>query len=144
MSGTNLPFSLVAHWLHYQEIVRGNGLFVSRLKLMSTTVFVGLTRAVSQLEDSGNQCLIPICHKWQNYRETFILWSVPWTLENLSNKRYFKQTLHQHVLPSDSYMSCSYSLLGYSTGEFQALQLTVLAHLPSVYWSNFQTNGYKW
>ena len=30
------------------------------------------------------------------------------------------------MLPSDSFMSCVYSLLGYSTGKFQALLLKVL------------------
>ena len=32
-----------------------------------------------------------------------------------------------NMFPLDSFMSCLHSLLGYSTGEFQALQLIVLA-----------------
>ena len=31
-----------------------------------------------------------------------------------------------NIFPLDSFMSCLYFLLGYSTGEFQALQLIVL------------------
>ena len=31
------------------------------------------------------------------------------------------------ILPSDAFMACLHSLLRYSTGEFQALQLIVLA-----------------
>ena len=35
--------------------------------------------------------------------------------------------LEYWMLPSDSFMSCLHSLLGYSTGGVQALQLIVLA-----------------
>ena len=35
-------------------------------------------------------------------------------------------------LPSDSFMSCLSSLLRYSTGEFQALQLIVLSAVGAV------------
>ena len=37
-----------------------------------------------------------------------------------------------NMLPSDSFMSCLHSLLGYSTVEFQALQLIVLAAFGAV------------
>ena len=50
----------------------------------------------------------------------------------------------EHVVPSDSFMSCLDSLLGYSTGKFQVLQVIVFVvfvmwidHLPSVGWSAF-------
>ena len=36
------------------------------------------------------------------------------------------------MLPSDSFMACLYALLGYSTGEFQVLQLIVLAMFGAV------------
>ena len=36
------------------------------------------------------------------------------------------------MLPSDSFTACLHSLLGYSTGEFQALQLIVLAAFGAV------------
>ena len=39
-----------------------------------------------------------------------------------------------NILPLDSFMSCLDSLLGYSTGEFQALQLFVLAMFGAVDW----------
>ena len=41
----------------------------------------------------------------------------PWT---------FSLNIGLNMLPLDSFMSCLHSLLGYSTGEFQALQLIVL------------------
>ena len=37
-----------------------------------------------------------------------------------------------NMLPSDAFMSCLHSLLGYSTGEFQALQLIVLVTFDAV------------
>ena len=37
-----------------------------------------------------------------------------------------------NVLPSDSFMSFLHSLLGYSSGQFNALQLFVLAAFGSV------------
>ena len=42
----------------------------------------------------------------------------PWT---------FSLNIGLSMFPLDSFMSCLHSLLGYSTGEFQALQLFVLA-----------------
>ena len=36
------------------------------------------------------------------------------------------------LFPLDSFMSCLHSLLGYSTGEFQALQLIVFAAFGAV------------
>ena len=41
----------------------------------------------------------------------------PWT---------FSLNIGLSMFPLDSFMSCLHSLLGYSTGEFQALQLIVL------------------
>ena len=47
----------------------------------------------------------------------------PWTF-SLNNKL--------NMFPLDSFMSCLHSLLGYSTGEFQALQLIVFAAFGAV------------
>ena len=47
----------------------------------------------------------------------------PWT---------FSFKIWLNMFPLDSFMSCLYSLLGYSTGEFQALQLIVLAAFGAV------------
>ena len=47
----------------------------------------------------------------------------PWT---------FSLNIGLNMLPLDSFMSCLHSLLGYSTGEFQALQLIVLAAVGAV------------
>ena len=47
----------------------------------------------------------------------------PWT---------FSLNIGLNMLPLDSFMSCLHSLLGYSTGEFQALQLIVLAAFGAV------------
>ena len=44
----------------------------------------------------------------------------PWT---------FSLNIGLNVLPSESFMPCLHSLLGYSTWEFQAFQLIVLAVL---------------
>ena len=49
----------------------------------------------------------------------------PWT---------FSLNVGLGIFPLDSFMSCLYSLLGYSTGEFQALQLIVLAAFGVVDW----------
>ena len=47
----------------------------------------------------------------------------PWT---------FALNIGLNMFPLDSFMSCLHSLLGYSTGEFQALQLIVLAAFGAV------------
>ena len=47
----------------------------------------------------------------------------PWT---------FSSNIGLNMFPLDSFMSCLHSLLGYSTGEFQALQLIVLAAFGAV------------
>ena len=47
----------------------------------------------------------------------------PWT---------FSLNIGLNMFPLDSVMSCLHSLLGYSTGEFQALQLIVLAAFGAV------------
>ena len=73
-------------------------------------------------------------HYFLNY--TFLLLSIsgsanaqlpgcfrPWT---------FSLNISLGMLPSDSFMSCLHSLLGYSIGESQALQLIVLAAFGAV------------
>ena len=47
----------------------------------------------------------------------------PWT---------FSLNIALNMFPLDSFMSCLHSLLGYSTGEFQALQLIVLVAFGTV------------
>ena len=47
----------------------------------------------------------------------------PWT---------FSLNIGLNMFPLDSFMSCLQSLLGYSTGEFQPLQLIVLAAFGAV------------
>ena len=47
----------------------------------------------------------------------------PWT---------FSLNIGLNMLTLESFMSCLHSLLGYSTGEFQALQLIVLAVFGAV------------
>ena len=47
----------------------------------------------------------------------------PWT---------FSLNIVFNMFPLDSFMSCLHSLLGYSTGEFQALQLIVHAAFGAV------------
>ena len=47
----------------------------------------------------------------------------PWT---------FCMNIGLNMLPSDSFMSCLHSLLGYPTGDFQALQLIVLTVFGAV------------
>ena len=47
----------------------------------------------------------------------------PWT---------FSLNIGLNMLPSDTFMSCLHSLLGYSTGEFQDLQLIVLVVFSTV------------
>ena len=47
----------------------------------------------------------------------------PWT---------FSLNIGLNMFPLDSLMSCLHSLLGYSTGEFQALQLIVLVAFGGV------------
>ena len=49
--------------------------------------------------------------------------SCPWT---------FSLNIGLSMFPLDSFMSCLHSLLGYSTGEFQALQLIVLPAFGAV------------
>ena len=47
----------------------------------------------------------------------------PWT---------FSLNIGLNMFPLESFMSCLHSILGYSTGEFQALQLIVLAAFGAV------------
>ena len=47
----------------------------------------------------------------------------PWT---------FSLNIGLNMFPLDSFMFCLHSLLGYGTGEFQALQLIVLAAFGAV------------
>ena len=53
----------------------------------------------------------------------------PWMCPPLDNPYEY---IGLNMLPSDSFVSCLDSLLGYSTGEFQVLQLIVLAVLGTV------------
>ena len=46
--------------------------------------------------------------------------------------RTFSLNIGLNMFPLDSFMSCLHSLLGFSTGEFQALQLIVLAAFGAV------------
>ena len=59
----------------------------------------------------------------------------PWT---------FSLNIGLNMFPLDSFMSCLHSILGYSTGEFQALQLIVLAAFAPVCWSTFWKSSLKW
>ena len=66
----------------------------------------------------------------------------PWT---------FSLNIGLDMFPLDSFMSCLHSLLGYSTGEFQTLQLIVLAalvpwinHMPPVCWPTFWNSSLIW
>ena len=44
----------------------------------------------------------------------------------------FSLNIGLNMFPLDPFMSCLHTLLGYSTGEFQALQLIVLAAFGAV------------
>ena len=44
----------------------------------------------------------------------------------------FSLNIALNMFPLDSFMPCLHSLLGYSTGEFQALQLMVIAAFGAV------------
>ena len=44
----------------------------------------------------------------------------------------FSLNIGLNMFPLDSFMSCLHSLLGYSSGDFQALQLIVLAAFSAV------------
>ena len=46
--------------------------------------------------------------------------------------RTFSLNIGLNKFPLDSFMSCLYSLLGYSTGKFHALQLIVLVAFGAV------------
>ena len=88
---------------------------------------------------------------------SFLLWTtcLDFLKQNSSGsaKAYVRRCFHHWTFPlkikinmlhSDPFMSCLNSLLGYSTREFQALQLFSLGclvsginHLPPVSWSTF-------
>ena len=51
--------------------------------------------------------------------------------ENTNDTTYRNAFFHNKI-PLDSFMSCLHSLLGYSIGEFQALQLIVLVAFGAV------------
>ena len=68
-------------------------------------------------------------HYFLNYTLGF-LWLSSSGSANIQLPRCFRPytfslNIGLNMLPSDSFMSCLHSLLGYSTGEFQALQLIV-------------------
>ena len=63
----------------------------------------------------------------------------------------FPLNIGLNILPSDSFMSGLDSLLRFSTGEYQALRLIIIAvfcacinHLPPVCWSAFWKSSLKW
>ena len=62
-----------------------------------------------------------VSDKWRHVEPTELISAIksdPWT---------FPLNIRLNMLPLDFFMSCLDSLLEYSTGEFQALQLIVLA-----------------
>ena len=72
---------------------------------MAIHYFLNYTLGFMQLSSSGSaNAQLPGCFR-------------PWT---------FSLNIGLNMLPSDSFVSCLHSLLGYSTGEFHALQLIVL------------------
>ena len=72
---------------------------------MAINYFLNYTSGFRYLSSSGSaNTQLPGCFR-------------PWT---------FSLNIVLNMLPLDSFMSCLHSLLGYSTGEFQALQLIVL------------------
>ena len=73
---------------------------------MAIHYFLNYTLGFLQLSSSGSaNAQLPGC---------FSLWT-------------FFLNIGLNMLPLDSFMSCLHSLLGFCTGEFQALQLIVLA-----------------
>ena len=78
---------------------------------MDIDYFLNYTLGVPYLSSSGSANVqLPGCFR-------------PWT---------FSLNIGLNMLPLDSFMSCLHSLLGYSTGKFQALQLIVLAAFGAV------------
>ena len=78
---------------------------------MAIQYFLNYTLGVLYLSSSGSaNAQLPGCFH-------------PWT---------FSLNIGMNMLPLDSFMSCLHSLLGYSTREFQALQLIVLAVFGAV------------
>ena len=62
--------------------------------------------------------IIASCARW-----VVIIGVRVWDLQNFM----LCSNIALNILPSDSFISCLHSLLEYSTGELQALQLIVLA-----------------
>ena len=78
---------------------------------MAINYFLNYTLGFLYLSSSGSEnAQLPGCFR-------------PWT---------FSLNIGLNMLPLDSFMLCLHSLLGYSTGEFQALQLIVLAAFGAV------------
>ena len=78
---------------------------------MAIHYFLNYTLGFRYLSSSGSaNAQLPGCFR-------------PWT---------FSLNIGSDMIHFDSFMSCLHSLLGYSTGEFQALQLIVLAAFGAV------------
>ena len=81
------------------------------IKIFMAVHYLNYTLVFLYLSSSGNaNDQLPGCFR-------------PWT---------FTLNIGLNMLPSDSFISCLHSLLGYSTGEFQALQLGVLLAFGAV------------
>ena len=77
--------------------------------------------------------------------ETRSFWFYNYVLLGCFCHRIFSLNTGLKLLPSESFIPCIDSLLGYSTGEFQAFQLVALwclepwiNHLPPVCWPTFE------
>ena len=78
---------------------------------MAIHYFLNYTLGFRYLSSSGSaNAQLPGCFR-------------PWT---------FSLNIGLNMLPLDSFRSCLHSPLGYSTGEFQALQLIVIAAFGAV------------
>ena len=78
---------------------------------MAINYFLNYTLGFLYLNSSGSaNAQLPGCFR-------------PWT---------FALNIGLNMLPLDTFMPCLHSLLGYSTGEFQALQLIVLVAFGAV------------
>ena len=79
--------------------------------LMAINYFLNYTLGFLYISSSGSaNAQLPGCFR-------------PWT---------FSLNIGLNMFPLDSFMSCLHSLLGYSTGDFQALQLIVLVAFGAV------------
>ena len=119
---------------------------------MPLVVFFGFTNIVScsMINRLIPGCLWPLVFVLNNILTPDILYSAishlpgcfcPWT---------FFKNIGFNIISSDPFMSHLATKLGYSTGEFQALQPSILVtlvswmnHLPPVCWSPFWKSSFK-